>query len=53
MTEVTQKVEKLWSNKCEICELYLNRENLTDPFTKELSWNVIENASREMGIRPI
>jgi hypothetical protein len=28
-------------------------KNLTDPFTKGLSWNVIEIASREMGMRPI
>jgi hypothetical protein len=28
-------------------------KNLADPFTKRLSWNVIENASREMGMRPI
>ena len=26
--------------------------NLADPFTKGLSRNVIENASREMGMRP-
>ena len=26
--------------------------NLADPFTKDLSRNVIENASREMGLRP-
>jgi hypothetical protein len=28
-------------------------KNLTDPFTKGLSRNVIEIASREMGLRPI
>ena len=28
-------------------------KNLSDPFTKELSQNVIESASREMGLRPI
>ena len=28
-------------------------KNLTDPFTKELSRNMIESASREMGTRPI
>ena len=28
-------------------------KNLTDPFTKGLSRNVIENASSEMGMRPI
>ena len=27
-------------------------KNLADPFTKGLSRNVIENASREMGMRP-
>jgi hypothetical protein len=28
-------------------------KNLADPFTKGLSWNVIEIASMEMGLRPI
>ena len=28
-------------------------KNLSDPFTKGLSRNVIESASREMGLRPI
>ena len=28
-------------------------KNLADPFTKGLSRNVIENASREMGMRPV
>ena len=28
-------------------------KNLADPVTKELSRNVIESASREMGLRPI
>ena len=28
-------------------------KNLADPFTKGLSRNVIESASREMGLRPI
>ena len=28
-------------------------KNLADPFTKGLSQNVIDNASREMGLRPI
>jgi hypothetical protein len=28
-------------------------KNLADPFTKRLSRNVIEIASREMGIRPM
>ena len=27
-------------------------KNLADPFTKGLSRNVIDNASREMGMRP-
>ena len=27
-------------------------KNLVDPFTKGLSRNVIDNASREMGMRP-
>jgi len=28
-------------------------KNLADPFTKGLSWNVIEVASRMMGLRPV
>jgi len=28
-------------------------KNLTDPFTKGLSRNVIDSASREMGMRPV
>jgi hypothetical protein len=28
-------------------------KNLADPFSKGLSQNVIDNASREMGMRPI
>ena len=28
-------------------------KNLVDPFTKGLSWNVIDSASREMRLRPI
>ena len=28
-------------------------KNLADPFTKGLSRNVIESASREMGLRPM
>ena len=28
-------------------------KNLADPFTKGLSWNVIDSASREMGMRPV
>ena len=28
-------------------------KNLVDPFTKELSRNVIDSASKEMGMRPI
>jgi hypothetical protein len=30
---------------------YISTEkNMADSFTKELSWNMIENASREMGM---
>jgi len=51
MTEVYQEDEKLRSNKC---DLYSNRQkNLADPFTKGLSHNMIEGASREMGLRPV
>jgi hypothetical protein len=29
-----------------------NEKNLVDPFTKGLSCNVIDTASKEMGLRP-
>jgi hypothetical protein len=29
------------------------KKNLADPFTKGLSRNVIDNASKEMGLRPV
>jgi len=33
---------------------YVHTEkNLADPFTKGLSRNVIDNASKEMGLRPV
>jgi hypothetical protein len=33
---------------------YVHTEkNLTDPFTKGLSRNVIDNVSKEMGLRPV
>jgi hypothetical protein len=48
--EVYQKVEKLRSYKC---VTYISTDkNLADPFTKGLPRNVIEIASREMGMRP-
>jgi hypothetical protein len=32
---------------------YIHTEkNVADPFTKELSCNVIDSASKEMGLRP-
>ncbi|WVZ82631.1 LOW QUALITY PROTEIN: hypothetical protein U9M48_029877 [Paspalum notatum var. saurae] len=42
--------ETLRSDKC---DLYSRREKLADPFTKGLSRNVIDIASKEMGLRPI
>jgi hypothetical protein len=37
-----------------ITEGYVHSEkNLANPFTKGLSRNVIDNASKEMGLRPV
>jgi hypothetical protein len=48
-----KSVRKL-RNSGVISVTYISIEkNLTDPFTKGLSRNVIENASRKMGMRPI
>jgi len=41
-------------NSREIAVAYVQTDkNLVDPFTKGLSRNVIEIASREMGMRPM
>jgi len=48
-----KSVRKL-RNSGVISVTYISTEkNLADPFTKGLSRNVIEGASREMGMRPV
>ena len=48
-----KSVRKLRNSRV-ISVTYISTEkNLADPFTKGLSWNVIEGASREMGTRPV
>ena len=48
-----KSVRKL-RNSGVISVTYISIEkNLAGPFTKGLSWNVIEGASREMGMRPV
>ena len=46
------KIVRKLRNSREIAVAFVQTDkNLTDPFTKGLSWNVIENTSREMGMR--
>ena len=48
-----KSVRKLRNSRV-ISVTYISTEkNLADPFTKGLSRNVIEGASREMGMRPV
>jgi hypothetical protein len=48
-----KSVKKLRNSRV-ISVTYISIEkNLAVPFIKGLSWNVIENASREIGMRPI
>jgi hypothetical protein len=48
------KTVKKFRNSGVITVSYIQTyKNLADPFTKGLSWNVTEIASREMGIRPM
>jgi hypothetical protein len=46
-------VRKLGNSEVIIVSYIQTDKNLVDPFTKGLSRNVIEIASREMGIRPM
>jgi hypothetical protein len=46
-------VRKLRNSKVITVSYVQTDKNLADPFTKELSQNVIEIASREMGMRPM
>ena len=48
------KTVRKFRNSRVIAVAYVQTDkNLTDPFIKGLSWNVIEIASREMGMRPM
>jgi hypothetical protein len=46
-------VRKLRNSRVIIVSYIQTDKNLVDPFTKGLSLNVIEIASREMGMRPM
>jgi hypothetical protein len=47
--KLSQTNDELWSYAI---RLYQTSENLADPFTKGLSRNVIDNASKKIGMRP-
>jgi hypothetical protein len=46
-------VRKLRNSRVIIVAYIQTNKNLTNLFTKGLSWNVIKIASREMGMRPM
>jgi hypothetical protein len=46
-------VRKLWSSGVIAVDYINTAKNLADPFTKGLSRTVIDNASKEMGMRPM
>ena len=47
-----KSVRKLRNSGVIMLDYIQTSKNLADPFTKGLSRNVIDNASREMGMRP-
>ena len=47
-----KSVQKLKNSEVIALDYIQTSRNLADPFTKGLSRNVIENASKEMGLRP-
>ena len=47
-----KSVRKLKNSEVIALDYVQTAKNLADPFTKGLSRNLIENASREMGLRP-
>ena len=47
-----KSVRKLRNSGVITLDYIRTSKNLADPFTKGLSRNVIDNASREMGMRP-
>jgi hypothetical protein len=48
-----KSVRKLRSSGVIAVEYIQTAKNLADPFTKGLSRTVIDNASKEMGLRPV
>ena len=48
-----KSVKKLRSSGVIAVEYIQTAKNLADPFTKGLSRTVIDNASKEMGLRPV
>jgi hypothetical protein len=47
-----KSVRKMRNSEVIALDYVHTAKNLADPFTKGLSWNVIDEASREMGLRP-
>jgi len=48
-----KSVKKLRSSEVIAVDYIQKAKNLVDPFTKGLSCTVIDNASKEMGLRPM
>jgi hypothetical protein len=48
-----KSIKKMRNSKVIALDYIHTEKNLTDPFTKELSRNMIEAAFKEMGLRPI
>ena len=48
-----KSVRKLRSSRVIAVEYIQTAKNLADPFTKGLSRTVIDNATKEMGLRPV
>jgi hypothetical protein len=49
---ILKSVRKMRNSRVIVLDYIQTYKNLADPYTKGLSSNVIENASREMGLRP-
>ena len=47
-----KSVRKMRNSRVILLDYIQTSKNLADPFTKGLSRNVIDNASKEMGMRP-
>jgi hypothetical protein len=48
-----KSIKKMRNSKVITLDYIHTEKNLIDPFTKELSRNMIEAAFKEMGLRPI